>query len=379
MKKIKLSVLVLILLCNLVSCEKTTPNQDSDEISEMTILIILEANNDLKREAFLNINDMEFGLPEVHNSNVLVLLRANDHKSTLLELKHDKNLNIINSDTIEIIHHDLSTAENLGEVANLVQKKFPAKNYGLLLWSHATSWAPPNELNQVSTKSFGFDRGHEMDIQDLANSLPKNYEYIIFDACNMSSIEVLYEFKDHSKYILASPTEVISTGFPYREIMTDLIMSDLKSVADKYYSFYNQLTGLHRSATVSVIRSSELSGVANAFRNALSSDPNRNVFERKSVQRLDFTYGFPVSTYDFGNYISVNFDKYHEEMIGKEIEKCVIFKRNTEHYFNNPITDFSGLTCFIPFKESPHIEYYKSLSWVVDTGLDKQIARLFSD
>ena len=33
-------------------------------------------------------------------------------------------------------------------------------------------------------------------------------EFILFDACLMSSIEVLYDLRDKAKYVIASPAEL---------------------------------------------------------------------------------------------------------------------------------------------------------------------------
>ena len=38
-----------------------------------------------------------------------------------------------------------------------------------------------------------------MDVIELKNALPNNFDFLIFDAYNLPSIEVLYEFKDKAK------------------------------------------------------------------------------------------------------------------------------------------------------------------------------------
>lgn len=43
-------------------------------------------------------------------------------------------------------------------------------------------------------------------------------EYILFDDCYMSSIEVAYELKDVTKYLIGSTSEMMAYGMPYAAI-----------------------------------------------------------------------------------------------------------------------------------------------------------------
>lgn len=57
----------------------------------------------------------------------------------------------------------------------------------------------------------------QIETTDLADAMADagfHTEYILFDACYMSSVEVAYELKDVTHYLIASPTEVLSYGFP---------------------------------------------------------------------------------------------------------------------------------------------------------------------
>lgn len=51
---------------------------------------------------------------------------------------------------------------------------------------------PPKPL----TQSFGLDMSDELNINDLKKSLPVHSDFILFDACYMGSIEVLYELRE---------------------------------------------------------------------------------------------------------------------------------------------------------------------------------------
>ena len=59
--------------------------------------------------------------------------------------------------------------ETLTSVMSVTRTMFPAREYGMFLWSHGTGWLPEG---YYSTKSFGSENGVEMDIKDLAKALP---------------------------------------------------------------------------------------------------------------------------------------------------------------------------------------------------------------
>lgn len=141
-----------------------------------------------------------------------------------------------------------------------IKKQYPSDKYTLILWSHATDWLPNNyELEQnrnISTKSFGKNKEKELSIFDLEEIIPDNsFETIIFDACFMSSVEVLYQLKNKSKYTIASTAEILQTGFPYKELTLQLFDESKSPIdwAKSYFDYYNSQKGIYKSATISVI------------------------------------------------------------------------------------------------------------------------------
>ena len=91
------------------------------------------------------------------------------------------------------------------QVLNDIIQMYPAQEYRLILWSHGTSWLPAGS----SLRSFGEDSGKQMNIPDLAENLPIKFDFILFDACLMGSVEVVYELKEKANFIISSSTETI--------------------------------------------------------------------------------------------------------------------------------------------------------------------------
>jgi len=334
------------------------------------VLVYMEANNDLRYDALNSINMMEKGAAAL-DGTLLVYIKTNSTISYLLRIKPDADENRIVSDTVKVFNSSIpSDPQFLHNVVQYAQAEFPAQSYGLILWSHATSWAPPS--GQLKTFSFGEDSGKEMDIIDLKNALPDNLEFLIFDACSMGGVEVLYEFKDKAKYMIASPTETLSESFPYQNIVPLLFQTPdhLTEVAQAYYNYYNAYTDDRRSATVVLVKSSELTELASHMKTLmLSHKKYGDQFISAGVQRLDYTANFPVPDYDLGDFLTHNFEATDLNDIDQQLSKVILYKAATPSFLGVPIRKFSGLTCYIPYQGDKNLPYYKKLQWYASGGL----------
>ena len=59
----------------------------------------------------------------------------------------------------------------------------------------------------------------------------------------MGAVEVVYELKDKTDYIVASSMEIIYKGFPYDKVIPELIKPAInyKSVAKHYFDYYDNM------------------------------------------------------------------------------------------------------------------------------------------
>jgi hypothetical protein len=361
-------LLSLLLVFVYSSCKKG--DAPEKPVARKMVLVYMEANNDLRYEALSSINRMEQGAADL-NGTLLVYIKTGSDKSYLLKIKYDTDQNRMVSDTVKVF--DRNTPADPGflkQVIAYAQTEYPAESYGLVLWSHATSWAPAS--NKVKVQSFGQDAGKEMDLIDLKNALPNNLEYIIFDACSMGGIEVLYEFKDKAQYIIASPTETLAESFPYHTVAPLLFNSPerLTEVARAYFDYYNAYTDDRRSATVILAKTSELPGLATEMKGLISSQKKYgDQLTTTGVQRLDYTANFPVANYDFGDFLARNFQTESLTGINQQLNKAILYKAATSSFLGVPINRFSGLSCSIPSANDANLSYYKKLQWYSSSGL----------
>ena len=225
-----------------VSCSK------DDEVFvpvDRTIIIYMAADNDLSEDAWDNIREIQDGYRE-SGANLLVFIDSAEDAPHILKIGRGSSTRVKTYPEF-----NSADAAQMERVLNDIVEMYPAASYGLVLWSHGTSWLPAGS----HLKSFGEDNGRQMNITALASSLPIRFDFILMDACLMGSVEVAYELRNKTDFIIASPTEIIYTGFPYVQIISELLRAkpDFDKVAEEYINFYNQLSGAYRSATISLL------------------------------------------------------------------------------------------------------------------------------
>ncbi|SKB56816.1 hypothetical protein SAMN05660841_01298 [Sphingobacterium nematocida] len=341
-----------------------------------TVLVYLAANNSLEEEAYKNMRQMEDAIGDI-DGNLIVYTRLPNEKPALYEVSKTNSGQGDFKKIKDYFPHSSSDPTIMKSVINEVQSLYPAESYGLILWSHATGWIPASQ-GGIKLRSFGDDDGHVMDITDLNNALPNNFDFIMFDACSMASTEVLYEIKDKAKYFIASPGEVVSNGMPYDKITNDLFLpgsEGYKAIAKKYFDHYNSLSGLNQSATISVIKADQLQELATQTKITLQSQPPLYTdFNRNNIQRMDFDrFGNPLIAFDFLDFLNQNYNNNPNYQKTKtSLEKATLYKANTQFFNGFEIKTNSGLTCYIPSSENagPAHTFYKTLKWYKDSGFD---------
>lgn len=359
---------ILLAAAVLFACDPVKNNPPQFETKEKTVLVYMVANNDLSSNAYNNLSDLKKGhIPD--NGNILVYFHTPQTSPLLLNVCKDDKGEVIQDTVYRFPSRNSAEPESLTSAMKVVATMFPAEEYGLFLWSHGTGWLPSGRYS----KSFGSDNGVEMDIAELAEAIPYKLSFVVFDACLMGSVEVAYELKDSVDYVISSPTEIRDLGFPYSRVMQHIFRSpsDLQAVAKEYYDYYNAFAGQARSASISLVKTSELDGVAQAaaeifgkYREELA------VFNPAYVQR--YFRGTRHWFYDLGDYVNLLAPQDAAEF-NEAMEKAVIYKAATPKFFDITINPqkFSGLSVYIPsVAEDPQLDaYYASLKWNMDTKL----------
>lgn len=275
----------LIFLWTLAGCSSSDDNMlsepDSDENpivdSQRTILVYMVANNNLNNFATLDLNEMRKAMQSIKNptGRLLVYYAPSTHDPQLLEVLPNGNTTILKQ-------YDSSLAsvsiDRMQQAIADTKSIAPAPAYGLILWSHGSGWMseggtmdePVNESG-ISTQSFGadgyFPYTKHMSIPSLARAIDgTDWDFIYFDCCHMATVEVAYELRHVTHYIIASPAEIGGEGMPYDLNIPELLQSEpqLLQAMNHTFDYYRDCqpsTG-DGGCTISLINTSHLDELA---------------------------------------------------------------------------------------------------------------------
>ena len=193
-----------------------------------TVILYMAAENSLGIDGYLRSDSTEVmkGRIWLANEDRLLMFIDDEKGSRLYRVTKQNN-------TPTLVHRwnrklNAADSETLREVCQMTKEQFPAEEYGLVCWSHATGWIPPTPAStqNVPLKSFGLDRGNEaagnseMLIEDLAEAIEASgmhFTYIFFDCCLMQTIETAYALRHVTERVIAAPMSIAACGaIPFR-------------------------------------------------------------------------------------------------------------------------------------------------------------------
>lgn len=142
----------------------------------------------------------------------------------------------------------------LAEVLAWCAGAYPADEYGLVMWSHASGWVPSTNPPAGTPLSFGIDAGAgghgdmtadgrlgvQMDIEDIAHAIETagvRMRYVLFDACLMGGVETAYALRGVTDYVIGAPISTPAAGADYEHQVRDgLFSNDPADIARTYYA-----------------------------------------------------------------------------------------------------------------------------------------------
>jgi hypothetical protein len=259
---------------------------------------------------------------------------------------------------------------------------FPAESYGLALWSHGTGWLPegvyesmPRSIRQYSAaspQSFGWDNGRGMSIVELAEALPENLEFIIFDACLMGGIEVLYQLRGKANIIVASSTETLVAGLPYTQVVPCLFTTPVgyAQAAQAYMSYYKSLSDVDQTASIAVVVAGELEAFARLLSRTLQTVAAEIAPPDKAkIQKYDLLAESVF--YDLEDYLEhIIEDEVQLLRLRQQLAKVVAYLDYTPYVLAQlPLTRSCGVSIYLSSGNAELDKLYEQLDWYADAGM----------
>ncbi len=365
---------LLISLLLTACCEKS----DKEDLSHdnRTILLYMLANNNLSSLNYdnLNIQDICDAITNNDIDGKMVIYYAGlEGDPELIEIYRNKK-GVAVMETIKTYPGQVSTNTSaIKEVLSDVKSMYKTQSYGLVMWSHATSWLPQNRYyapnrHQAPT-SFGRegDEALTIDIDSLRYAMePHHFDFILFDACLMSSVEVAYELRHICDYIIASPTETLGSGYPYKEI-TPLLFEeniDYKQICRCYYDHFIA-PGTSETGTIALIKTAALENLADKCRDiVIDKETEISKLNTRSIQHYDRNH-LPFLLYDIEHYMEQIAEEDELEAFRSALDETIEYKAASLTFLNILITNYSGLSSYIPgcIDDSILEDYYTKLRW----------------
>lgn len=371
---IKQTIVYLFLsVCCLCSCT----NKDEPVVNvSRTMLIYMEVDNNLTWYANDNIESILKGVTnkKLNGGNLLIYIDTQNGNPQLLQIKEGKGGVMQKFVVKDYEEHNSASVEVLRQVINEVVAGFPADSYGLNISSHGTSWLPFDY--ESMTRSIGQDGSNWMEITDLKEALPSGvFDFILFDACYMSGIEVAYELREKANYIIGSPTEVIAEGFPYVETIENIFAeaSSTERICQKICEAFYQHYSNHSSTpygSVSFMNTAEIAKLATITRTIITS--NRELagsIPLNDVQYCDRLSNSGYLLYDIDSYIQKLSTKEQYNEFKTSFKKAVPYAENTPELFFNKggLQQFGhlcGLSIYVMQPKYPKLNnWYTQLDW----------------
>lgn len=339
-----------------------------------TVFMFFPWSNSLLSDFRRTVEDMQTVVAErsMKNERIMVFMATSEREAVLFELKKQNGRCL--TDTLRrYSDRPFTSRQWLTSLFSEVMTLAPASRYGMVVGCHGLAWVPvqgqrsarkrlgsqerideednlykeeridkegePNDLmhfevqGPVTTRFIGGTYPEtQIETTDLADAMADagfHTEYILFDACYMSSVEVAYELKDVTHYLIASPTEVLSYGFPYITMGKHLLGTpNYKSIVDSFISFYSSYNLPY--GTVAVTDCTQLDALA-----AIAQQINAAAAEQLVPNGVQIMDGYsPTLFYDLGHLMSLkDAGTVLTAAFAEQLDKAVPYKGHTGQYF----------------------------------------------
>ena len=349
---------------------------DVDSVNKQTILVYYPwtgstTSSGLKQYLANNIDSICQGIVAkkgLSDSRVMVFFSEKYNKSILYDLQYDAASKTVNRVPVKTYEdNSYCTAEGFANLLNEVKQNAEALNYALIIgvhgsgWTYAEDWEnypnyarpgfgstatagkPSNAFSGIQfgsdpdhpvTRFFGSvnSKSHAMDIPTLAEGIRQSglkMQYILFDACYMGNVETAYELKDVTNYLVASSSEIMAKGIPYRSMW-----SYLNGTTPNYSSLVNGIVNFYKNSNspycnMAAIDCRQLDELANVMKEINQKYTLDTTIPLDSIQPLD---GFlPHLTYDMAVYVdSLRPNGYLKEQFSNQLKKTVKAAAHTD-------------------------------------------------
>lgn len=348
-------IVYILALATVTSCD-SGETTDVDDINEQTVLVFMpwsgsSTSNGLYNYFQQNLDSIKNAIKSNKglNGRALVFISTSPTTSVLYEMKYDNGT--VNNDTLKTYDgSSYTTATGITEILNDLQANAYGLNYAMIIGGHGMGWTykddwtnypyytKPHKYQDTDTnptyqttdettqpqrhrpvpstisqgKPYPHTRffGSASDLTNLAIDIPTlaegiaaagiKLQYILFDDCYMANIETAYELRNVTNFLIASTSEVMSSGMPYQTMWNELAKQapGYEAAVSDFYDYYSNYS--YPYGALSAIDCRKVEELARVMKE-INQYYTLNTDSLSKIQVLD---GFQTPIfYDMGDYV----------------------------------------------------------------------------
>lgn len=379
MQKKLTSLLILLATLFIVGCHEDVPAPYPvpKNLPNKTIFVYMPwsaaRNNEtgsLYNNFLQNIEDIEAAIEAekgLGRNKLMVFIATSANHAALIEVKYAADGRCQRDTLQHFDSHNMpayTTANGLASLLSKVKVEAPAKQYALIVGCHGTGWLFSESKSRARTRYFGgSDHYFQTNIPTLAAAIEQakmRMQFVMFDDCYMSNVEVAYEMRHATDYLIGCCSEIMAYGMPYKNIWKHLTQpkTNYKEVVNEFHNFYSNYKWPY--GNIGVTDCSKVEEVAARMKtiNAATAN-NAKLIDWKDIQRLD---GYEKTIFfDMGDYVNKLCNTPETQSMAREMQtalaQLVPYKSKTPYFYTAlgqhypstiPVNAYSGITISDP-------------------------------
>ncbi|WP_304062244.1 clostripain-related cysteine peptidase [Hoylesella loescheii] len=395
MQKKLTSLLILLATLFIVGCQEDVPAPYPvpKNLPNKTIFVYMPwsaaRNNEtgsLYNNFLQNIKDIEAAIESekgLGRNKLMVFIATSANNAVLIEVKYAANGRCQRDTLQHFDSHNMpayTTANGLASLLSKVKVEAPAKQYALIVGCHGTGWLFSEGKSRARTRYFGgSDHYFQTNIPTLAAAIEQakmRMQFVMFDDCYMSNVEVAYEMRHATDYLIGCCSEIMAYGMPYKNIWKHLTQPkpNYKEVVNEFHNFYSNYKWPY--GNIGVTDCSKVEEVAARMKtiNAATAN-NAKLIDWEDIQRLD---GYTKTIFfDMGDYVNKLCNTPETQSMAREMQtalaQLVPYKSTTKYIYTaleqlNTQTIFVNAYSGITISDPTQSDFENALTTKRETG-----------
>ena len=395
--------LIFVLIILSISFTGCFTNPPVPNIPEWTVMVYLDADNNLESAGINDINEMEM-VGSSDDVNIVVQadripgynISNSDWTTTRrYYITQDNDPFLINSLFSDLGELNMGDPQTLVDFASWAATECPAKKYLLVIWNHGGGFRSP----AYTTKDIAWDDTSggdritmpelEYALSEIGTQIGKKIDIVGMDACLMAMTEVAYQIKDYADILVTSEESEPGDGWPYDTILAQLVANSTMSseqlatdIVNKYIIFYPYDNVTQSAIDLSYMDdlASQLSSLAETIRGDLTTPSNKYITAAYNSQyysqspysaEKDF-----IDLYDFCNQLLAYSNNLEVKNIRLNIQQTLNYAVIKSGYNGVSLSGSKGLSIYFPYYTGYIDGKYSDTNFAQDTFWDEMLSHL---